>query len=92
MAQHQMTKPPKRPRDLNQWAKRMVDIATGAASDRDPTPEEQGKDCRAVARGRLGGAKGGKSRAATMTPERRAEIARDDAAGLCQTLCAQAEE
>jgi hypothetical protein len=23
-----MTKPPKRPRDLNQWAKRMVDIAT----------------------------------------------------------------
>jgi hypothetical protein len=33
MAQHQMTKPPKRPRDLNQWAKRMVDIATGDASD-----------------------------------------------------------
>jgi hypothetical protein len=24
-----MNKPPKRPRDLNQWAKRMVDIATG---------------------------------------------------------------
>lgn len=24
-----MTKAPKRPRDLNQWAKRMVDIATG---------------------------------------------------------------
>jgi hypothetical protein len=33
MAQHQMTKPSKRPRDLNQWAKRMVDIATGEASD-----------------------------------------------------------
>lgn len=29
-----MTKPPKRPRDLNQWAKRMVDIAIGEASDR----------------------------------------------------------
>jgi hypothetical protein len=28
-----MTKPPKRPRDLNQWAKRMVDIATGEAED-----------------------------------------------------------
>ena len=25
------------------WAKRMVDIATGEASDREPTPEEQGK-------------------------------------------------
>jgi hypothetical protein len=43
-----MTKPPKRPRDLNQWAKRMVDIATGAASDRETTPEEQGKDPAAV--------------------------------------------
>ena len=26
-------KHPKRPRDLNQWAKRMVDIATGEACD-----------------------------------------------------------
>jgi hypothetical protein len=26
-------KHPKRPRDLNQWAKLMVDIATGEASD-----------------------------------------------------------
>jgi hypothetical protein len=26
-------KHPKRPRDLNQWAKRMVDIATGEAVD-----------------------------------------------------------
>jgi hypothetical protein len=26
-------KHPKRPRDLNQWAKRMVDIATGEAND-----------------------------------------------------------
>jgi hypothetical protein len=25
-------KHPKRPRDLNQWAKRMVDIATGAVA------------------------------------------------------------
>ena len=39
-----MTKAPKRPRDLNQWAKRMVDIATGETTDREPTPEEQGKD------------------------------------------------
>ena len=27
-----MTKTPKRPRDLDQWAKRMVDIATGEAA------------------------------------------------------------
>lgn len=39
-----MPRTPKRPRDLNQWAKRMVDIATGEANDREPTPEEQGKD------------------------------------------------
>jgi hypothetical protein len=36
----------KRPRDLNQWAKRMVDIATGAANDRELTPEEQAKTLR----------------------------------------------
>jgi hypothetical protein len=35
-----MTKAPKRPRDLNQWAKRMVDIATGEADDHERTPEE----------------------------------------------------
>jgi hypothetical protein len=28
-----VTKPPRRPRDLNQWAKDMVDLATGAATD-----------------------------------------------------------
>ncbi len=35
-------KAPERPRDLNQWAKCTVDIATGEVSDREPTPEEQG--------------------------------------------------
>jgi hypothetical protein len=72
-------KNPKRPRDLNQWAKRMVDIATGAANDREPTPEEQGKDPAAVSLGRRGGLKGGKARAESMTPERRAEIAKQAA-------------
>jgi hypothetical protein len=75
-----MTKPTKRPRDLNQWAKRMVDIATGAASDRASTPEEQGKDPAAVSLGRRGGLKGGKSRAASLTPEKRREIAQKAAA------------
>jgi hypothetical protein len=62
MAPQQMTNLPKRPRDLNQWAKRMVDIATGTVDDREPTPEEQGKDPAAVARGRAGGLKGGSQR------------------------------
>ena len=69
-------KHPKRPRDLNQWAKRMVDIATGEVEDREPTPEEQGKDAAAVSLGRRGGLKGGNARRDKLSPERRAEIAR----------------
>ena len=72
-------KHPKRPRDLNQWAKRMVDIATGEVEDREPTPEEQGKDPTAVALGRKGGLKGGKARTEALSPERRSEIARQAA-------------
>ena len=49
-----MSKTPKRPRDLNQWAKRMTDIVSGEVEDREPTPEEQGKDPAAVARGAQG--------------------------------------
>jgi hypothetical protein len=63
---------PKRPRDPNQLAKSIIDIATGEKPDRDPTPEEQGKDPGAVSMGQ----KGGKARAAGMTAERRAEIAK----------------
>ncbi len=36
-------KRPKRPRDAAQLAKRIVDIA-GAVEDREPTPEEEGKN------------------------------------------------
>jgi hypothetical protein len=67
---------PKRPRDPNQLAKSIIDIATGQKPDRDPTPEEQGKDPAAVAMGKKGGA----ARAASMTPQQRAEIARKAAA------------
>ena len=67
---------PKRPRDPNQLAKSIIDIATGAKPDRDPTPEEQGKDPAAVALGR----KGGKVRAEGMTAEKRSEIAKKAAA------------
>ena len=69
-------KHPKRPRDLNQWAKHVVDVATGNASDREPTPEEQGKNASAVARGKAGGPKGGRARATKLTAEQRADIAR----------------
>jgi len=62
----------KRPRDPNQWAKRITDIVSGEVEDREPTPEEQGKDPAAVALGR----KGGKARAERITSERRKEIAK----------------
>jgi hypothetical protein len=65
-------RPRKRPRDFSQAAKLVVDIATGQAEDRPPTPEEQGKDPAAAAMGK----KGGTARAKSMTAERRAEIAR----------------
>jgi hypothetical protein len=67
-----MTKVPKRPRDTNQLAKLMVDVLTGEVEDRERTPEERGIDPAASAMGK----KGGPARAASMTPERRAEIAK----------------
>jgi hypothetical protein len=63
----------KRPRDPNQLGKLIVDIATGEVED---TPEDDGKDPAAVALGRRGGRKGGKARAAKMTPEQRSESAK----------------
>jgi hypothetical protein len=63
----------KRPRDPNQLGKLIVDVATGEVED---TPEDTGKDPAAVALGRKGGLKGGKARAAKMTPEQRSESAR----------------
>jgi hypothetical protein len=76
-----MTEKRRRPRDPNQLAKLVIDIATGAVEDQlEPQPEDTGKDPAAVSLGRRGGLKGGKARAAAMTPERRAEIARKAAA------------
>ena len=69
-------KPPKRPRDFSQAAKLVIDVATGQREDREPTPEEQGKDPAAAALGRKGGA----ARAKSMSAERRAEIASKAAA------------
>jgi hypothetical protein len=63
----------KRPTDPNALAKQLVDEATGAEPKYDP---DVGKDPAAVALGRKGGLKGGKARAASMTPEQRSESAR----------------
>ena len=58
----------KRPRDVNELAKQLVDEATGDAESFDPNA---GKDPAAVALGRKGGLKGGRARAAKMTAEER---------------------
>jgi hypothetical protein len=67
-----MTKTPKRPRDFSQAAKLVIDVATGQVEDREPTPEEQGKDPAAAALGRKGGA----ARSNSLSAEKRAEIAK----------------
>ena len=66
-----MTKHPKRPRDPNQLGKLIVDLSTGEASDTVPLP-----DTAATEFARIGGLKGGKARAAALTPQRKRAIAR----------------
>ncbi|MDD4617151.1 MAG: histone H1 [Alphaproteobacteria bacterium] len=61
------TKRIKRPRDSISLAKLIGDIATGKVED----IEEDGRNPAAIARGRLGGVKGGKSRAEKLSPEKR---------------------
>ena len=56
---------PKRPRDPNQLAKTIVEIATGEQAEHLAAPERV-----------LSGSKGGARRAASMTPEQRAEASR----------------
>lgn len=65
----------KRPRDVNQLAKAIVDEATGDAVEEE-VPDDEGKNPAAVALGRLGGKKGGPARAAKLTAEQRSEIAK----------------
>lgn len=66
----------RRPRDPNQLAKLIVDIATGNVTEESV---EDKRNPHAVALGKLGGAKGGKARAEKLTEERRKEIAKDAA-------------
>ncbi|MBU1150451.1 MAG: hypothetical protein ABIJ57_09355 [Pseudomonadota bacterium] len=63
----------KTPYELNKLAAFIVDQAT----NEEPQAEEKPtKNLAAVELGRLGGKKGGKARAAKLTPKRRSEIAK----------------
>jgi hypothetical protein len=72
-----MLKRSRMPRDTNQLAKMIVDMSTGNAP---PEPEGPAKNPAAVALGKLGGAKGGKARAAALSPAKRKAIAKRAAA------------
>ena len=70
-----MAQPRRRPEpDVNQLAYATVLRATGQAPP-SPRPEPE-KNPAAVALGKLGGAKGGKARAAALSPKKRTAIAR----------------
>ena len=63
----------KRPRDVNQLAKLISDVAT---SQVELPKTDEGKDPDAVALGRRGGLKGGKARAEKLSAKKRSEIAK----------------
>lgn len=68
---------PKRPRDPNQLAYRMVQLATGQTAQ--PPAPEATPDTRnpaAVALSALGASKGGKARAKALSPTKRRSIAK----------------
>lgn len=71
---------PSKPRDVNQRAYATMLEATGQAPPEDAVPAEPQKNPHAVALGKLGGAKGGHARAATLSKKRKTEIARRGAA------------
>lgn len=62
-----MAKQPKRPRDPNQLAKLMIDIASGDVEEAEKTTTEK--------RASTAGKKGGPARAKALTPEQRSQIA-----------------
>ncbi len=70
-----MPKHPKRPRDPNQLAKLIVDIASGAVPN-----DSHGALTPVQEFARSGGLKGGNARAKALTPEQRQEIAKRAAA------------
>ncbi len=73
-----MSRKSAKPRDLNSMAAAIVAQSVDP-EDQGDDPYE-GKNPAAVELGRLGGKKGGKARAASMTPEERTESAKRAAA------------
>jgi hypothetical protein len=75
MRNQSRTATPKRPRDFNSRAFQSVALLTGTA---ETPPQEEEDPIRAAAAliGRKGGLKGGKARAAKMTPEERSASAK----------------
>lgn len=67
----------KRPTDINQRAKSIVDLVTGETED---TEKIDPIRAAAAALGRKGGLKGGKARAKALTAKQRKEIAKKAAA------------
>lgn len=72
-----MAKKTKLPADTNKRAKSIVDIATGQIQETAPQDEVKAA---AAALGRLGGLKGGKARAKSLSAKERSEIAKKAAA------------
>ena len=70
-----MTKTPKRPRDPNQLAKMLVDIATGETQDAIESSKSPMSEL-----GRAGGLRGGRARAEKLSQSERGEISRKAAA------------
>jgi hypothetical protein len=66
----------KLPRDPNLLAARIVEMATGGTKNDASEFDMRGKNPAAVALGRLGGLKGGKARAESLSAKRRSAIAR----------------
>jgi hypothetical protein len=60
-------KHPKRPRDINQWAKRMTDIVSGNIEDGVPVRPSNASSPQSL---------GGKARAVALKSKRRTEIAK----------------
>ena len=73
----------KRPRDLNQLAKFIVDVSTGEAEL--PEYQPDGKNPAAVELGKLVGQKGDKARAKKLTAEQRKAIAQKAARARWQS-------
>ena len=73
------TKPKRQgaPHDFTIVARHVVEQAIGERLDGSPLPNQsEGKNPAAVALGKLGGAKGGRARAAKLSPEERKRIAK----------------